>query len=469
MVEERADVLLSIFNEMLQEESLPIITKVAKKALQSPVKDSLELVEEVYDRIATIEKPSTKLALYQVIIDYSREHGIMPYLARGLLQTYLIERDDFTKFRSTYTSGKGVLFFEDFLTNEERGVMYYKLGAHAYYLSLFEEGLDMCKKALDAGISENRMHANTIYGICNCHYYLGNYKQAKEYLIQYKEFSLPEVKDNAKLTEARLHSANGNHYLAITLLHENLPQCGDYTLLHVVNHLINLYLQTNNLSAIEEIIQLEEKLLSTTYVTPFKKARLAQYFKLKGKYYILTERVEEGLNSYIKAAAGYAKIDFISKENECLRFIRGTKEINKLRDQSSTFLKDSFTLNLISPLKNVNTLFEGTNQYQESLNGDSKDLIYLGHETYFHTRELWIQDGNSKRNLSNRENELLNLFIKNEGEIITKTQIISLIWNDAADEGSVSVLITRLRKKLGKAAKTIQGRKQGGYIFKRFY
>ncbi|NBI31186.1 winged helix-turn-helix domain-containing protein [Chengkuizengella marina] len=467
MIEDKADVLFAIFNEVLQEESLPLITKVAMKILQTPVENSQELVEKFYERIVAIEKPSIRLALYQVIIDYSREHGIMPYLAKGLLQTYLIEREDFTKLRSTYTSGKGVLSYDEFLTTEERGVMYYKLGVHAYYLSLFEEGLDLCKKALIAGIAETRMHANTIYCICNCYYHLENYIQAKEYLEQYKEFSLSEVKDNIKLTESRLHSVNGSHYRAVSLLQDSLPYCGNFTLLHVVNRLITLYLQMKNLSAIRELIQLEGKLLTIPYVTPFKKARLAQYFKLKGEYYILTERVEEGLKSFLEAAAGYAKVDLPSKESECFRIIRGTEAINRLRDQSSTFLKDSFTINLISPLKNVNALFENSNQHQVSLNGHSEDLIHLGNGTYFHTRELWVQLEDTKKNLSNREYELLNLFIKNEGEIITKKQIISLIWNDTADEGSVSVLITRLRKKLGKAAKTIQGRKQGGYIFKK--
>ncbi|NDI36447.1 winged helix-turn-helix domain-containing protein [Chengkuizengella sediminis] len=467
MVEDRVDVLFSIFNETLQEENLPIVTKVAMKTLRSPVENSLELVEKIYDRTATIEKPSIRLALYQVIIDFSRGHGIMPYIAKGLLQSYLIERDDFTRLRLTYTSGKAILFFEEFLTSEERGLMYCKLSVHAYNLCLFKESVEMAKKAFDETIHDTRMRASTFVALSNSYYRLGNYEQTKEYFSQYKEFSFPEVKDRAKLIEANLHSLSGDYQLAISVLQENLTQYGDDSLLHAVNQLITLYLLTKNLSPIKELIQLEEKLLSITYVTPFKKAELALYSKLKGDYYILTERVEEGIDLYLEAAAGYVKVDLISKESECFRIIKGTKAISRLRDPSSTFLKNSFTLNLISPLKNVNTFFKDTNQHQESLNGHTEDLIYLGHDTYFHTRELWVQEENSKRNLSNREYELLNLFIKNEGEIITKIQIISLIWNDAADEGSVSVLITRLRKKLGRAAKTIHGRKQGGYIFKR--
>ncbi|MFS1512019.1 helix-turn-helix domain-containing protein [Chengkuizengella sp. SCS-71B] len=329
-IEERAEVLFSILKKLIHvEESIPIITKVAMKALQSSFEDSIDLVERLYNMISNIDEPSIKLALYQVIIDYSRAHGIMPYIAKGLLQTYLIERDDFTKFRSTYASGRGVLFFEDFLTSEEKGLMYYKLGVHAYYLCLFEEGIDMGRKALNATICDTRMQANTIYFLCNCYYYLGYYDQTKEYLNQYKEYSLPEVKDNVKLTEARLHSANGNHQEAIIILQENLKHCGDFTLLHVVNRLITLYLQTKNLSDIEELIQLEEKLLSIKYVTPVKKAELAHYFKLKGDYCVLTERIELGINCYLEAASRYAKVDHIAKESDCLRLIMNIHSLNK--------------------------------------------------------------------------------------------------------------------------------------------
>ncbi|NDI36443.1 helix-turn-helix domain-containing protein [Chengkuizengella sediminis] len=321
-VEERDEVLFTIFDKLIQgEKNISIISNVAMKVLQSPVVDSIELVKRLYEKVTIIEKPSIKLALFQLIINYSRAHGIMPYIAKSMLQVYLIERDDFSKFRSTYVSGKGILFFEDFLSSEERGLMYYKLGVHAYYLCIFEESVDLGRKALDAEISDNRMRANTIYFVCNCYYYLGDYEQTKKYLTLYNEYSLPEVKDNTKLIEAALHSANGKHQLAISVLQENLPYCGDDTLLHVVNLLIILHLQTKNLSEIEMLFHLERRLLSIPCVTPFLQAELAHYYKLRGDYYIVTERIEEGINCYLEAAAGYAKVDLIAKESDCLRLI----------------------------------------------------------------------------------------------------------------------------------------------------
>ncbi|MDP5272789.1 helix-turn-helix domain-containing protein [Chengkuizengella axinellae] len=352
-VEERTNILFSIFNKLVQVgKNIDVITKVARKTLEYSTEDSLELVGELYTKTGNIEDSTIRLALYQVIINYSRAHGIMPYIAKGLLQTYLIERDDFTKLRSTYVSGKGILFFEDFLSSEERGVIYYKLEVHAYNLYLFEESIEMGKKALDSTISDIRMQANTIYIICNCYYYLGDYVQTKKYLDLYKEFSLPEVKDNTYLIEAVLYSASGSHQSAISILQENLPICGNYTLPHVVNLLINLYLQENRISEIEELLQLEEKILANTYVTPFKKAELGHYFKLKGDYFILTNRTEDGINYYLEAATRYSNVDLIAKESECLRLIMNIHTNNKEKMNILTIEKLENYLNCKSKTSN---------------------------------------------------------------------------------------------------------------------
>ncbi|NBI29118.1 helix-turn-helix domain-containing protein [Chengkuizengella marina] len=318
-VEERSEVLFTILNDFNHSENIQLLKKIAKKILQSPTEDSVHLVEKLYSRIASIEEPSTKLALYQLIVNYSRAYGIMPYFAKSLLQTYLIKRDDFTKLRSTYESGKGILEFEEFLTSEEKGIMYYKLATHAYNLCLFKDSVELGEKALDAKIYDTKMKADSIYTVCNGYYYLGYYEQTKDYLAQYKEFSLPEVKDNAKITETMLLSANGNHQLAISELRESLPYCLDDALLHVVNHLITLNLQTKKLSELQELFQLEEKLLSIPSLTPFKHSQLALYFKLKGDYYILLKKIEEGIGCYLEAAKRYAKVDLVVKESECLR------------------------------------------------------------------------------------------------------------------------------------------------------
>ncbi|NBI28345.1 helix-turn-helix domain-containing protein [Chengkuizengella marina] len=322
-IEERSEVLLTILNDFIHSEDIQFLKKLSKKILQSPNEDSVDLVEKLYSKIENIKETSIKLDLYQMISNYSLTHGIMPYFTKSLLQTYLIERDDFSRLRSTYSSGKSIIEFEEFLNSDEKGIMYYKLSVHAYNLCLFKESIELGKKALDEKIRD-RMRANTILAVCNSYYRLSDFKQTKQYYFQYKKFSLAEVKDNCNLIKSNLYSLSEDYQLAISVLQGNLTQYGDDSLLHAVNQLIALYFQTNNLPKIQHLIELEEKLLSIPCVTPFKKAELALYFRLKGEYFTLTGRVEEGIECYLEAAKQYGKIDLIANESECLQQITYT-------------------------------------------------------------------------------------------------------------------------------------------------
>lgn len=101
--DKRADTLLYVLQDAIQHSgSTELVRKVGTKFLESPSDDSHSLIERLYDFTATVERKEIRLALYQLIVDYARDHGIMPFLAKGLLQVYLIERDDFTRMRAVY-------------------------------------------------------------------------------------------------------------------------------------------------------------------------------------------------------------------------------------------------------------------------------------------------------------------------------------------------------------------------------
>ncbi|NBI28995.1 helix-turn-helix domain-containing protein [Chengkuizengella marina] len=332
---DNVDILFSKLDGLVHKEGVNIhlIEKVSTKILQSPTDESLEVVKELYNKAKGIKCRSVRLTLYKAITGYSKSHGMMPYIAKCLLEIYLIERDDFTKLRSTYESGKANLFFNDFLTSEERGEFYYRLQVHAFYTNQFEESVEMGLKALNETISDTRTLANTIYVLSNGYFFLSNYEESKAYLDRYREFDLPEVNDNVKLNEAELYGATGEHKLAISILEDNLPNCGDFALIHAVNQLIDLYFKTNNLPKIQEILfELEEKLLSIPCVTPFKKAELGRYFKLKGKYFIQIDEIEKGINYCLEAAKRYSMIDLVKKEKECLWIISNIHVTNKETD-----------------------------------------------------------------------------------------------------------------------------------------
>lgn len=114
-VDKRADTLLFVLQDVIQHSgNADLVKKVGRKFMESPSDDSHALVERLYDFTDSVENKEIKLALYRVIIDYSRDHGIMPFLAKGLFQVYLIERDDFSRLRDVYDSGKYIVQFVDF-------------------------------------------------------------------------------------------------------------------------------------------------------------------------------------------------------------------------------------------------------------------------------------------------------------------------------------------------------------------
>nr|WP_276609484.1 helix-turn-helix transcriptional regulator [Chengkuizengella sediminis] len=74
-IEERSEVLFTILDDF-QGKDISLVIKLAKKILQSPTMESVDLVEMLFDFVARFEEPSIKLSLYKLIVSHSRAHGI---------------------------------------------------------------------------------------------------------------------------------------------------------------------------------------------------------------------------------------------------------------------------------------------------------------------------------------------------------------------------------------------------------
>jgi DNA-binding response OmpR family regulator len=84
--------------------------------------------------------------------------------------------------------------------------------------------------------------------------------------------------------------------------------------------------------------------------------------------------------------------------------------------------------------------------------------------TYNFDEKLLIKN-NKIVNLTKRESELLELFIENQGKILSTDFIINQIWKDYVPKNTLNVLVRRLREKLGEKDLIISKRDLG-YIFK---
>nr|WP_240463854.1 helix-turn-helix transcriptional regulator [Paenibacillus apiarius] len=313
----KSDVIYSILQEALETPDHPLlISNIATKFLESPNEDSLDLVERMYQTIDSVEDTSIKLSLFNLIIDYSRNHGIMPYIAKCLYQKYMIERNDFTVLKETYQSGKYILDYANFLSDKEKIIVHYSLAVHAYNLMLYEDCIKLCSYILENDKPLGEYKANAVFSILCSHHYLGQYEKSKSYLEEYYKFPFPYVSDNAKLMTGITNGKVGHRELAISQLQDYLKSPSTYNLIYAVTELFNLYLQINDFVSAEGLLNHEDSMIKSINdkcTTPFKRSRLAYFYQLKGTLMFNTQQYDEAFNCFIESVCEYMDIGVYDK------------------------------------------------------------------------------------------------------------------------------------------------------------
>ncbi|UHA74440.1 helix-turn-helix domain-containing protein [Paenibacillus sp. 481] len=311
----RADILQIMLLEAIGLEDAALTKIVASKYLESPHSDSLVAIAKLYDTTEPLEDPDTKLALFKVIINYSRGHGVMPYLAKAQLQSYLIERDDFSRLRETYDMGKYVLKYIEFLSDAERITLYYRLAVHAFILRMPKDIVTYCD-LVRAEPTESEFKIHAVGMLREAYLSLGNYDMTEKYIEEYRMCS--PYDDNHIMVEAMLASKRGYKELAITQFEVCLRHCRADYVINVVNELVSNYIQLAQLGPIPDLLLLEEEITKINYKSPLKRAELARFYKQKGDYYALLKDLKKSVNNYLLAAGNYVQIDDNSSEHECL-------------------------------------------------------------------------------------------------------------------------------------------------------
>lgn len=320
-VEQRPDVLHDMLMEAIRLAHIALISKVVLRFLESPQKDSYDLIEQLFHTTINITNREMKLELLKHIIDFSRNHGIQTYFSKGILHKYLIERDDFSKLDSTYHAGKNIIQYENFLSYEEKILLYYKLGVHAYVLRLYKDCIELCEQVIRNDTTDSFFKAEAFFALCNSHYYLCDYTRAKHYLEEYSKFSFPNVAENVRYMTGSINGKIGNTELAVTQLESFLERSSEYNFMNVVVALMELYLEKKDLIAIEKLLSYEMRITQTEIRTPYKRFALAYFHRLKGDYLIYSKVTITAFESYIKSACEYIKVSMYSQAFECLGFV----------------------------------------------------------------------------------------------------------------------------------------------------
>ncbi|MGG0753150.1 helix-turn-helix domain-containing protein [Brevibacillus laterosporus] len=119
-VEHRIDILDQLLSESIEISNISLITKVAQQIMKSPNEDTYVILEHLYNRSCSIVDNEVRLVMYDVIIKYARLHGVPKYIAKGLLQKYLIERTDLKHLEDTFKNGEEILLLHRFFRQRRK-------------------------------------------------------------------------------------------------------------------------------------------------------------------------------------------------------------------------------------------------------------------------------------------------------------------------------------------------------------
>ncbi|MDG0873144.1 helix-turn-helix transcriptional regulator [Paenibacillus thiaminolyticus] len=341
----RSDTLFALLHDSFSLQNASLSTKIASHLLESESENSDAIAAKLLLNVQQLtDKIEIKLALFDTVIAYARSHGMQSFVARGSLQKYLVERDDFSKLEETFQSGKYILHYTEFLPAEERITLYYKLGVHAYNLRRFTESIELCKRAIIEDESESSFKAYSTLMICSSYFHQGQYELAERYLKTFSLFNFPFVKENVDFMTARLNERKGNTELAIEQLQHCL-QISSYKI-NIVNALLTLHLSNNDLSAAKKIFQRESEFFPKDLTNPFSKADHAHFFFNKGKYLLQIGENKQAVTQFRKGAIIFAKTSMPTHTYECLEFI-----FHILKDNHDHQMEDSIK-KLFAELKN---------------------------------------------------------------------------------------------------------------------
>ncbi|CAH8705695.1 helix-turn-helix domain-containing protein [Paenibacillus melissococcoides] len=179
----RSDTLCKLLYDSFSLQNASLSTKIASYLLESEDENSEAIAAKLLlDIQQLVDNTEIKLALLNTLIAYARSHGMQSFVARGALQKYLVERDDFSKLEETFQSGKYILYYTEFLTTDERITLYYKLGVHAYNLRNFNECIELCKRAIIEDESESSFKAYSTLLICSSYFHQEKFELSEKYL-----------------------------------------------------------------------------------------------------------------------------------------------------------------------------------------------------------------------------------------------------------------------------------------------
>ncbi|MGG0754315.1 helix-turn-helix domain-containing protein [Brevibacillus laterosporus] len=303
--------------ELNDKDAVLTVSQLVLKSGQVSIENRLDFLLGQASEVKTMD---IALDLYDLLLKEARVNELNRLVAKIELERYLVERNDFSQLRETYNRGCKILDYITFLDLNEQIIFYYKIGVHAYNLSLFEDCIKHCTESIEKDNTESEMKAKAVFAICNSYIFIGEYDMAEKYLTLYRNFPFYNVTGKTLLTRGTLDAKNGLFVSAIQKFMECLTLKDPDITIHAVNELFRIYLQTGEYKKIAQLINFENEMFNYK-LTPRKAMEKANYYRLKAEYQIRIGLFDKGIIDYIDSALLYGKVNAYNFSFESLQKI----------------------------------------------------------------------------------------------------------------------------------------------------
>ncbi|MCP1312506.1 helix-turn-helix domain-containing protein [Paenibacillus tyrfis] len=320
--EERIDVLFEILSEIVSiEDHSSLVPMVALKILQSPQGETEDNLQRLYDFTGKISDSALKVILYKAIIKYSREHGVMKYLAKGLLQKHLIERLDLMRLEQSYQDGQEILHYTNFLSFEEQITLYLRMGLLAYAVKKYEDCIHLCQTGILMEKKDTELKARAYLAMINSYSQLKNYDEVEKNLDIFEQFNYDFVSESAKITRAITKARKKEYEVALPLLQKYLDELSKSYKIHIADELFEIYFEMGDLNACGELLEREKDFLPEDMNGPQICKAVGKYYLHKGEYKFSLGFIDEGIQSIMKSMDSYGKVSAFKEREECMNKI----------------------------------------------------------------------------------------------------------------------------------------------------
>ncbi|TPG68264.1 XRE family transcriptional regulator [Brevibacillus laterosporus] len=316
-VEHRIDILDQLLSESIEISNLSLITKVAQQIMKSPNEDTYVILEHLYNRSGSIVNNEVRLSMYDVIIKYARLHGVPKYIAKGLLHKYLIERTDLKHLEDSFKNGEEILHYIDFLDQEEKITLYYKMAFDAHDIKKYEKCIELGKMGHAEDVTNNEIKERIALAICNSYFYMNKFEELEKHLQAYEKLGYQFILKRVKYLRAIILSKIGQYQEAVPLLRECVEEAKDNNRLHRVNQLVEALLSINDVDSVQEIVEREENNFSFDFNNVYHFSELGKYFKNKGAFLVDRGLFDEGMKAYLQGMNYFSKINALNDIVEC--------------------------------------------------------------------------------------------------------------------------------------------------------